>query len=200
MDKAEEAKSEFQKLTAGEPFNAFHPAFIEKAALTQPGIDALNSITRDRQGEKVETAREVLGSIDDADGPYIYAPTHLMTGRNLHLGKGVFINFNVTILDVAPVTIGDHSMIAPGAVLTTVTHNVSVQERREHKTIAAPITLGKDVWIGANATVLPGVSIGDGSVVAAGAVVTKDVHPYCIVGGVPAKLIRELTDEERAVV
>ena len=187
--------TELEKMLAGQEFNSMHPSFIERNKLFQDGLDELNSIPRWRQQDRVEKSREVLGEIDDSDGPYIFPPTTFMIGKNTKLGKGVFINFNVTILDAAPVTIGDHTMIAPGTVISTVTHTLSARSRRKHNTVAAPINIGKDVWIGANCTIVPGVTIGDGAVIGAGAVVNKDIPAWSLAVGVPAKVVKQLEND-----
>jgi len=104
-------------------------------------------------------------------------------------------NFNVTILDIGPVRIGDHVMIGPGTLITTVNHPLSPRGRRQHLGIMKPITIENDVWVGGNVTILPGVTIGNNVVVAAGAVVTKDVPDNCVVGGVPSKVIQTIEND-----
>lgn len=90
---------------------------------------------------------------------------------------------------------GDNVMIAPGVTITTVGHPLSPKGRREHRGIAKEVHIGNDVWIGANAVILPGVTIGDGTVVGAGAVVTKDIPPMSVVAGVPAKVIKMIEEQ-----
>ena len=99
------------------------------------------------------------------------------------------------ILDIAPVHIGDHVWLGPGTKIITVNHPLTPMGRRRHLGIAKPVTIGNDVWMGANVVVLPGVTIGDNVVIAAGAVVTKDVPSNTLVGGVPAKKIRDLEND-----
>lgn len=102
---------------------------------------------------------------------------------------------NVTILDIAPVHIGDHVMIGPNTLISTVNHPMTPMGRRRHLGVARPVTIGNDVWLGGNVTILPGVTIGNNVVVAAGAVVTKDVPDNSLVGGVPAQVLRELEND-----
>lgn len=116
-------------------------------------------------------------------------------GKNIHVGDRFIANYNVTILDIVPVHIGNDVMIGPGACIITVNHPLSPKGRRNHLGIAKPVTIGNDVWIGANCTILPGVTIGDNVVVAAGAVVTHDVPDNCLVAGVPARKIRDLEND-----
>ena len=86
-------------------------------------------------------------------------------------------------------------MIGPNTLITTVGHPLTPMGRRQHLGIAEPVTIGNDVWIGGNVTILPGVTIGNNVVVAAGAVVTEDVPDNCLIGGVPAKKIKEIPDD-----
>ncbi|MCM1507995.1 MAG: sugar O-acetyltransferase [Ruminococcus flavefaciens] len=116
-------------------------------------------------------------------------------GLHISVGKNFLANYNVTILDIAPVTIGDYVMTGPNTLITTVNHPLSPMGRRKHLGIAKPVTIGNDVWIGGNVTILPDVHIGNNVIIAGGAVVTKDVSDNCVVGGVPAKFIKSLEDD-----
>lgn len=101
----------------------------------------------------------------------------------------------MTILDIAAVTIGRYVMIGPNTLIATVNHPISALGRRNHLGIAKPVTIGNDVWIGGNVTILPGVEIGNNVIIAAGAVVTKNIPDNCIVGGVPARVIKEIESD-----
>ena len=116
-------------------------------------------------------------------------------GKNIRVGDHLIINYGCTILDVAPVTMGDWVMIGPHVLISTVNHPLSPKGRRDRLGVAKPVTIGNDVWIGGGAVILPGVNIGNNVVVAAGAVVTKDVPDNVVVGGVPAKIIREIEND-----
>ena len=118
----------------------------------------------------------------------VFPPFYSEFGKNLTLGKDVFINMGCRFQDTGGITVGDGSLIGHGSTLTTLNHSVD-PDRRADMT-PAPIVIGRQVWLGAAVTVVPGVTIGDGAIVGAGAVVTKDVPAGAIVGGVPAKLIR----------
>lgn len=111
-------------------------------------------------------------------------------GKNITVGKNVFINSGCRFQDQGAIFIGDNANIGHNVVLATLDHGVLPEDR--NNLYPAPITIGNNVWIGANVTVLKGVTIGDNSIIAAGAVVTKDVPKNYIVGGVPAKLIKEI--------
>lgn len=130
--------------------------------------------------------------VDDTFG--LFPPFYTDCGKNIHLGKHVFINMGCKFQDQGGIFIGDGALIGHNVVLATLNHAMSPKDRATM--VPAPIHIGRNVWIGANATVLPGVIIGDGAIVAAGAVVTKDVPENTIVGGVPARIIRQLSEEE----
>ena len=116
-------------------------------------------------------------------------------GKNIYIGNNFTGNYNLTILDIREVHIGNNVMIGPNTLITTVGHPLSPMGRRAHMGIAEPVTIGNDVWLGGNVTVLPGVHIGNNVVVGAGAVVTKDVPDNCVVAGVPARKIKEIEDD-----
>lgn len=120
----------------------------------------------------------------------LFPPFTADCGKNIRLGERVFINSGCRFQDQGGITIGDDALIGHNVVIATLNHALDPAERAT--TEPAPVRIGERVWIGANATVLPGVTVGDDAVVAAGAVVTKDVPPLTIVGGVPARVIREL--------
>ena len=121
-------------------------------------------------------------------------------GKNIFIGDDFTGNYNITMLDIKEIYIGNHVMIGPNTLITTVNHPLSPKGRRQHLGIGKPVTIGDDVWIGGNVTILPGITIGNNVVVAAGAVVTKDVPDNVVVGGVPARIIKTIEDdiEDRA--
>ena len=113
-------------------------------------------------------------------------------GYNISIGENFFANYNLVLLDPAPITFGDNVFVAPNCCFTTASHPLDVAQRNAGLETCQPIHVGDNVWIGANVTVLQGVTIGEGAVVAAGAVVNRDVSPHTLVGGVPAKLIKNI--------
>jgi acetyltransferase-like isoleucine patch superfamily enzyme len=118
----------------------------------------------------------------------LFPPFYTDFGKNITIGKNVFINSGCHFQDQGGIVIGDNTLIGHNVVLATINHDLNpLNNRKNHY---APINIASNVWIGSNATVLSGVTIGEWAVIAAGAVVTKDVPPYTVVGGVPAKVIK----------
>lgn len=124
----------------------------------------------------------------------VFTPFYTDFGKNIHLGKNVFINADCKFQDQGGIYIGDDTLIGHNVVLATLNHEEDPENRGN--LIAAPIKIGNKVWIGSNATILPGVTVGDGAIIAAGAVVTKDVDSMSIVAGVPAKFVRKIKVKE----
>lgn len=124
------------------------------------------------------------------EGVGLFPPFTTDCGLNTHLGAGVFINAGCRFQDQGGIYIGERALIGHNCVIATLNHNM--EPARRANLLPAPVRVGADAWLGSNVTVLPGVTIGEGGVVAAGAVVTRDVAPRTVVGGVPAKLIRNL--------
>jgi acetyltransferase-like isoleucine patch superfamily enzyme len=149
----------------------------------------LNSIITDDLGKIREIFSRLIGKPVD-ESFFIIPPFYTDFGENIHIGKNVFVNHACTFMDRGGITLEDEVLIGPKVNLITTNHPINPSERRA--TISNPIVIKKRAWIGAAATIMPGVTIGENSVVAAGAVVTRDVPANSIVGGVPAKLIKNL--------
>lgn len=124
----------------------------------------------------------------------MFPPFFTDCGKNINVGKNVFINTGCRFQDQGGIIIGDNSLIGHNVVLATLNHGFASEKRSS--IYPSPIVIGKNVWIGANATVVPGVTIGDNAIIAAGAVVTKDVPENTVVGGVPAKVIKKIDSEK----
>lgn len=138
---------------------------------------------------------QIIGcEVDEGFG--LFPPFYTDFGRNIHVGKNVFINSGCHFQDQGGITIGDGALIGHNAVLATINHDFAPARRGDNH--PSPIVIGRQVWIGANVTVTPGVTIGDGAIVAAGAVVTHNVPPMVIAGGVPARIIRPIDQVQTA--
>lgn len=138
--------------------------------------------------------RDLLGKIVGYpidESTTVFTPLYINYGKHTQIGKNVFINFDCVFLDLGGIVIEDGVLIAPKVSLLSEGHPLSPNER--HSLVPKRIHIKKNAWIGANATILPGVTIGENAIVAAGAVVSNDVPDNCLVGGVPAKIIRTIT-------
>lgn len=127
----------------------------------------------------------------------IVAPFWCDYGYNIHIGENFFANHNVVVLDCAKVTFGDNVFVAPNCVFSTAGHPLDVEQRNKGLEYAYPITVEDNVWIGASVTVLPNVTIGSGSVIAAGSVVNRDIPKGVIAAGNPCRVIRKITEEDK---
>jgi maltose O-acetyltransferase len=144
--------------------------------------------------EDPDGARPILADLLGFLGAeaHVKPPLFVDYGSFISVGARTFINYNLTALDVAAITIGEDCQIGPNVQLLTPTHPVEPQPRRDRLEAAKPITIGDNVWLGGGAIVLPGVSIGDNTVIGAGAVVTKDIPANSVAVGNPARVVREI--------
>ena len=152
-----------------------------------------NSLAEDDLERQHDVLSDILGSVGEK--VWIAKRFCFDNGKNIHIGNNFTANFNLTILDIKEVYIGDNVMIGPNTTITTVGHPLSPKDRRAHLAQGSEIRIGNDVWLGANVTILPGVTIGDNVVVGAGAVVTKDIPPNSLALGVPARVVKELEND-----
>lgn len=142
-----------------------------------------------------ELLEQILGSIKG--NSVITAPFYCDYGFNISIGENFYTNYNVTILDGAKVTFGDNVFIAPNCVFSTSGHAIDSEQRGRGLEIAWPITVGDNVWIGANVSVLPGVTIGSDTIIGAGSVVNRDIPSGVIAAGNPCKVIRKITEADK---
>ena len=152
-----------------------------------------NSLPEDDLDKQHEVLCEILGSVGEK--VWIAKRFCFDNGKNIHIGNNFTGNFNLTILDINKVCIGDNVMIGPNTTITAVGHPLSPKGRRNHLAQGGEVRIGNDVWLGANVTVLPGVTIGDNVVVGAGAVVTKDIPDNSLAVGVPARVVRKIEND-----
>lgn len=183
-------KSIFDRMKASELFRLDDPEYPKVLEVVNRTITlsaALNTSTN------IDQIRERLSEIIDSpidNTTTVFAPFYTNFGKFIKIGKNVFINHACTFLDMGGITIEDNVLIGPKANLITENHPLNPADRKA--LITKPIIIKKNAWIGAAATILPGVTIGENSVVAAGAVVSKDVPANVVVGGVPAKIIKTI--------
>ena len=186
----------FERMTSGQ---WFMPSVNEEVSAEHRRGFLLAKELNELQNTNPERAKEILRELlsPESEVPGLHTPLNLEYGRNVTVGKGVFINFGATILAQAPVTLGDRVMMGPNCSLITVGHPVNDHEMRaEGWEIAKPISVGRNTWFGANVTVLPGVNIGEDCVVGANTLVTTDIPDRSLVLGQPGRVVRTLEDNE----
>lgn len=154
------------------------------------------NLTRPYETEKREALlRELFAEI--GEGCYIEPPLHAnWGGRHVHLGKHVYANFNLTLVDDTHITIGDYTMIGPNVVIATGGHPILPSLRQEGYQYNAPVHIGKNCWLGAGVIVVPGVTIGDNTVIGAGSVVTKDLPGNVVAAGNPCRVLRPINEHD----
>lgn len=185
--------TELEKLDAGLEYDFWDREVDARKIHALEWCRKLNAIPMQNAEERAAAIQALFGAA--GKNATVLPVFNCDNGSNIHVGKNFLANYNVTILDIAPVRIGDYVMIGPNTLITTVNHPLSPLGRRRHLGIAKPVSIGSDVWIGGNVTILPGVTIDNNVIIAAGAVVTKDIPDNCVAGGVPAAFIKALDND-----
>jgi acetyltransferase-like isoleucine patch superfamily enzyme len=182
----------FSRLKSGEPIRLNDPEYPKIQAVVDRTLRITNELNNTGDVNAVrEFLSEITGnSIDETTT--IFPPFHVNFGRFITIGKNVFINHACSFLDMGGITIEDHVLIGPRVNIVTENHPLDPSDRRA--LITLPVVIHRNAWIGAGATILPGVTIGENAVVAAGAVVSKDVPANTVVGGIPAKFIKVINE------
>ena len=178
----------FQRLLTGEAVSFRDPDYFK---ISNACNETRKLMVQMNVASDPEEIRNLMGKIIGLEvdaTTMVFPPFQINYGKNTKIGKNVFINFDCVFLDLGGITIEDNVMIAPKASLLSEGHPISINERQT--LTVGKIHIKKNAWIGAGATILQGVTIGENSVVAAGAVVSKDVPANTVVGGIPAKIIK----------
>jgi len=180
----------FERLQTGESVSFDDPQYSEIFGIVSRTMKLLAELNASADSSTVrKLLSEITGQTIDASTT-LFLPFQINLGKFTRIGKNVFINHECTFLDMGGITIEDDVMIGPKVCLTTEGHPINPQERK--KLLVKPIVIKRNAWIGAGATILPGVTIGENSVVAAGAVVSKDVPANTVVAGIPAKVVKTI--------
>ena len=179
--------TEKEKMLAGQLYN---PADKELANIRTHARTILKEFNDSEDNNKSYILKQLFGKT--GENIYVEPYFHCDYGENIYVGENFYANFDCVILDVCKVTIGKNCMLAPKVCIFTATHPVDAQLRISGVEYGKPVTIGDNVWIGGGAIINPGVTIGNNVVVASGAVVVKDVPDNVVVGGNPAKIIKNL--------
>ncbi len=155
------------------------------------------NMTRPSEGERrAAMLKEMLAEV--GEGCYVEPPFHAnFGGAHVHFGKGVYANYNFTVVDDTHIYVGDHTMFGPNVTLATAGHPILPELREQGYQYNMPIHIGKNCWLGAGVIVLPGITIGDNSVIGAGSVVTKDIPANVVAVGNPCRVLREINERDR---
>ncbi|MFD0770581.1 maltose acetyltransferase domain-containing protein [Bacillus sp. CGMCC 1.60114] len=183
-------RTEKEKMICGEMYAAADPVLAQERECARTLTRKLNEIPETKHEERRAIVKELFGSTGDSI--HIESSFKCDYGYNIHVGENFYANFDCVILDVCPVVIGDNCLMAPGVHIYTATHPLNPIERASGVEFGKPVTIGNNVWIGGRAVINPGVTIGDNVVIASGAVVTKDIRDNVVVGGNPARVIKEI--------
>lgn len=177
--------SERQKMISGLPYDPGDPELQADQTAAKQWMARYNAAMGATPADRRDLLRQKMGDV--GEGAIIRPPFHCDYGYNIRLGRGVFMNFNCVVLDVCEVEIGDQTQIGPGVQILTADHPRDAAQRAAGVEFGKPVTIGKNVWIGGGAIILPGVTIGDDAVIGAGSVVTRDVPEGVTVVGNPAR-------------
>lgn len=181
---------DIEQLKSGNWINGFTDNIAAGLEKCEEQCFILNSLPPSQKERRLTILRGLFGSIGEKF--VLHSPFRCDFGFNIHIGENFVGNFNLTILDEAEVTIGDNVFIGPNVTICTIIHSLDPHERNEGIMRARAVRIKDNVWIAANVVILPGVTVGEGAVIGAGSVVTKDVAPFTLVAGNPAREIKKI--------
>ena len=187
--------SEKDKQHTGEVYFPGDPEILEEQIQYQEKLYDYNQTRPSEQEKRTNLLKEMFAEI--GENCYIEPPFHAnFGGHHCHFGKNVYANYNLTAVDDTHIYVGDNTMIAPNVILASAAHPLDPEERRKGYQYNQPVHIGKNCWLGAGVIVVPGVSIGDDTVIGAGSVVTKDIPSGVVAVGNPYRVIKEIKREE----
>ena len=184
-----------ERMLAGLPYRAWLDGLDEERLACKKKVYAYNQILPGQWEELDRVLRSLLGRV--GKNAYVEAPFRCDYGWNIEVGDNFYANYNLTILDVGKVTIGNNVQIAPNVSIYTAGHPIHPDSRNSGYEYGIPITIGDNVWIGGNSVLLPGVRIGSNSVIGAGSVVSRDIPEWVVAVGSPCRVVRRITEEDR---
>lgn len=183
--------TEKEKMLAGEYYSAVDPELISELNAVKDIIHEYNLLRPSDLERRREMLLSLLGHVAD-DKVFINQPFYCDYGKQISVGRRFFANFNLTILDEAPVTFGDDCFIGPNVSIYTACHSTDPIERNSRREWARPVSIGNNVWIGGSVVILPGVTIGDNVTIGAGSVVVHDIPSDSIAVGNPCRVVKSI--------
>ena len=186
-----EKMSEKEKMISGMEYSPLDPRLIFERDKTSRILKRYNQSTFHEMNMRHRLLKKLLHTTGNF---WIKPPFYCDYGYNIYLGKEVMLNYGCVLLDVCPISIGDHTLIGPYTPIYTACHSLDPLKRKQSIEYGKPVVIGQNVWIGGGCIILPGVTIGDNSVIGAGSVVTKDIEANVIAVGNPCKVIKKNED------
>src|SRR5690625_5181532 len=183
-------ETEKEKMLQGALYNPEDPTLVKERENARRLTRVYNETSETEHGKRMEVLKALLGGT--GENFYIEPTFRCDYGSNIYVGEHFYANFDCVMLDVCEIRIGANCMLAPGVHIYTATHPLDPVERNSGKEFGKPVTIGNNVWIGGRAVINPGVTVGDNAVIASGAGVSKDVPANVVVGGNPARVMREI--------
>ncbi len=185
-----------ERLHTGELYFAGDEEILKEQVVYQDMICEYNLTKPSETEKRREMLQKMLG--DCGEGVYIEAPFYAnFGGRNCHFGKMVYANYHLTCVDDTHIYVGDYTMIGPGVTIATAGHPILPVIRDQGYQYNLPVHIGKSCWIGAGAIILPGVTVGDNTVIGAGSVVTRDIPANVVAVGNPCRVMRQINERDR---
>ena len=199
MDMHEESDTDIhRRMHDGSLYRSSDPGLLDEQREVMERMYDYNATRPTEREKRAELLKKMFAEI--GENCWIEPPFHASwAGKFVRFGKNVYANFNLTLVDDTEITVGNNTMFGPGVTLATAGHPIRADLRAQGYQFNAPIHIGSDCWLGANVTVLPGVSIGDGTVVGAGSVVTKDLPAGVVAVGNPCRVLRAVNEKDRTV-
>jgi galactoside O-acetyltransferase len=188
--------TDYEKLHSGEIYDPNNEDIFKEQIKCLDRLYDFNATRPTELEKRTEMLKEMLAEV--GENCYIEPPFHSnWGGKHVHLGKNVYFNFNATLVDDTHIYIGDCTLIGPNVTLATAGHPILPELREKALQFNLPIHIGKNCWLGAGVIVLPGVTIGDNTVIGAGSVVTKDIPANVVAVGNPCKVLREINEHDK---
>lgn len=184
-----------ERMLAGLPYKAWLAGLTEERNENKMRIYRYNSLSPVQKEEQEQCIREILGKCGESI--HIEQPFHCDYGYNIEVGNNFYSNYNLTILDVGKVVIGENVMIAPNVSIYTAGHPIHPDSRNSGYEYGIGVAIGHNVWIGGSVVINPGVTIGDNAVIGSGSVVTGDIPANVVAAGNPCRVLRQITEEDR---
>lgn len=188
--------TEKEKIHSGSIYQPMGQEILQEQLAYLDKMDAYNAIPRRQVEERAAMLSQLFAEV--GEGCYVESPFYAnWGGHHVHLGKGVYANYGVTFVDDTHIYVGDYTMIGPNVTLVTAAHPIAPELRQKGLQYNLPVRIGRNCWLGAGVVVLPGVSIGDNTVIGAGSVVTRDIPANVVAVGSPCRVLRPIGERDR---